>query len=98
MATSKVFLLGTLEDLGTEEFKKFKWYLQQSEVLEAFPAIPKSRLENAERVDTVDEMVQTYCINTIKVTKMVLGKMNKNDLVENLSKHTSEPTGKSWFE
>ncbi|XP_045915869.1 NACHT, LRR and PYD domains-containing protein 3-like [Micropterus dolomieu] len=92
MATSKVFLLGTLEDLGTEEFKKFKWYLQQSEVLEAFPAIPKSRLENAERVDTVDEMVQTYHINAIKVTKMVLGKMNKNDLVENLSKHTSEPT------
>ncbi|XP_038583402.1 NLR family CARD domain-containing protein 3-like [Micropterus salmoides] len=92
MATSKVFLLQTLEDLGAEEFKKFKWYLQQSEVLEAFPAIPKSRLENAERVDTVDEMVQTYCINTIKVTKMVLGKINKNDLVGNLSKHASEPT------
>uniref|UniRef100_A0A8C4FBQ9 Pyrin domain-containing protein n=1 Tax=Dicentrarchus labrax TaxID=13489 RepID=A0A8C4FBQ9_DICLA len=56
-------LLGSLEDLVAEEFKKFKWYLQQSEVLEGFPAIPKGRLENADRVDTVDQMVQTYCIH-----------------------------------
>uniref|UniRef100_UPI0037E7B08D NLR family CARD domain-containing protein 3-like n=1 Tax=Semicossyphus pulcher TaxID=241346 RepID=UPI0037E7B08D len=92
MATSKVSLLGTLEDLGAEEFKKFKWYLQQSEVLEGFPAIPKSRLENADRVDAVDQMTQTYSINTVKVTRMVLEMINKNDLAENLSKTTTEPT------
>lgn len=95
MATSKVVLLETLENLGAGEFKKFKWYLQQSEVLEGFPSIPKSLLENTDREDTVDHMVQTYSINTIKVTKIVLGKIHKNDLVKDLSKNTLEPIGKS---
>ncbi|KAI3363959.1 hypothetical protein L3Q82_001551 [Scortum barcoo] len=82
----------SLEDLGDEDFKKFKWLLQQPEVLDGFPAIPKSRLEKADRVDTVDQMVHTFSINTIKVTKKVLGKMNQNDLEKNLSNTTSEPT------
>lgn len=96
MVTPKEVLLGTLEDLGDEDFKKFKWFLQQSEFLDDFSVIRKSRLENADRVDTVDQMVQTYCINTIKVTRMVLGKLNRNDLVDNLSNSISEPTGKSY--
>ncbi|XP_071324043.1 NACHT, LRR and PYD domains-containing protein 3-like isoform X2 [Trachinotus anak] len=91
MATPKEVLLGTLEDLGAEDFKKFKWYLQQQEVLEGFPAIRKSQLENADRLDTVDQMLKTYCINTIRVLRMVLGKINKNDLVENLSNTKTEP-------
>ncbi|XP_051264991.1 NACHT, LRR and PYD domains-containing protein 3 isoform X4 [Dicentrarchus labrax] len=92
MGTPKQVVLGTLEDLGAEDLKIFKWYLQQSEVLAGFPAIPKSRLENADRVDTVDQMVQTYCINTIKVTRMVLEKMNLNNMVENLSNTITKPT------
>ncbi|XP_051265000.1 NLR family CARD domain-containing protein 3-like isoform X2 [Dicentrarchus labrax] len=90
MAASKRVLLATLEHLGTEEFRKFKWYLQG--VLESFPAIKKSQLENADREDTVDQMVQAYCINTIKVTTMVLREMNLNDLAEKLSIPTSKPT------
>lgn len=96
MATQKEVLLGILEDLGAEDFKKFKWYLQQKEVLEGFPAIRKSRLENADRVDTLEQMVQNYCINTIKVLKIVLVKMNKNDLMENIPNTISNPTGKSF--
>ncbi|XP_022614850.1 NLR family CARD domain-containing protein 3-like [Seriola dumerili] len=92
MATPKQILLMTLEDLGAEDFKKFKWFLQQKEVLEGFPSIPRTRLENADRMDTVDLMVQTYCINTIKVTRMVLVKMNQNDLVENFTDIISVPT------
>ncbi|XP_070705942.1 NACHT, LRR and PYD domains-containing protein 3-like [Pempheris klunzingeri] len=92
MATPQQVLLGTLEDLGAEDFKKFKWYLQQKGVLEGFTAIPKSRLENADRMDTVDQMVKTYCINTIKVTKMVLVLINQNDLVKNFPPTISEPT------
>ncbi|KAI3363969.1 hypothetical protein L3Q82_001567 [Scortum barcoo] len=92
MTTPKEVLLAALEDLGDEDFKKFKWLLQQPEVLDGFPAIPKSRLEKADRVDTVDQMVHTFSINTIKVTKKVLGKMNQNDLMKNLSDTTSEPT------
>uniref|UniRef100_A0A7N6FEE4 B30.2/SPRY domain-containing protein n=1 Tax=Anabas testudineus TaxID=64144 RepID=A0A7N6FEE4_ANATE len=85
MSTLTEVLLHTLEDLGDEDFKKFKWYLWQKGGLESFPAIRKSRLESADRLDTVDQMVQTYCINTVKVTKMVLVKINLNDLVENFS-------------
>uniref|UniRef100_A0A3B4T908 NACHT domain-containing protein n=1 Tax=Seriola dumerili TaxID=41447 RepID=A0A3B4T908_SERDU len=90
MVTPKEVLLGTLEDLGEEDFKKFKWYLREQGVLQGFQAIRESRLENADRMNTVDQMFQAYCINTIKVVRMVLGKMKKNDLVENLSKSTTE--------
>lgn len=96
MMTPKEVLLGTLEDLEDTDFKKFKWLLQQPEVLDGFPAIPRSRLENADRVDTVDQMVQTYSINTIKVARKALGKINQNDLVRNLSNTISEPTGRSF--
>ncbi|XP_071388902.1 NLR family CARD domain-containing protein 3-like [Centroberyx affinis] len=84
-------LLGTLEDLGDEEFKKFKWFLQQADILEGLPAIPKSRLEKADRQDTVDQMVQTYNQHSLEVTKKVLMKINRNDLVQSLSNTSSAP-------
>ena len=83
-----------LEDLRDDDFEKFKWYLQGS--LEGFKAIPQSRLEKANRFKTVDLMVEKYCINTIKVTRMILGKINRNDLLERLSNTISDPSGKSW--
>ncbi|XP_074472439.1 protein NLRC3-like isoform X2 [Sebastes fasciatus] len=88
METPEEALLRTLKDLGAKDFKEFKWYLQDPE---GFPAIPKSLLENADRVDTVDQMFLTYSINTIKVTRIILVKMNQNDLVKKLSKIISEP-------
>lgn len=95
MATHKEVLLQTLEDLGGDDFKKFKWILCQKGALEGFPSIPTSRLENADRLDTVDQMFQTYSTNTVKVTKMALVKIDKNDLLKNFKDTTSEPTGKS---
>ncbi|XP_078121232.1 protein NLRC3-like [Sander vitreus] len=89
METPQEVVLGILENLGSDDFEKFKWYLQG--VLKDFPAIPKSKLENVNRVNTVDTMFQTYSINTIKVTRIVLVKINQNDLVENLSNIISEP-------
>lgn len=95
MATPKELLLGVLEDLGNEELKIFQWFLQQSDILEDFRAIPKSRLEKADRQDTLDVMVQTYENDAVEVTKMVLSKMKRNDLVQNLSNISSRPRGKS---
>uniref|UniRef100_A0AAX7VH69 NACHT domain-containing protein n=1 Tax=Astatotilapia calliptera TaxID=8154 RepID=A0AAX7VH69_ASTCA len=92
MATHKEVLLQTLEDLGGDDFKKFKWILCQKGAMEGFPSIPTSRLENADRLDTVDQMFQTYSTNTVKVTKMALVKIDKNDLLKNLKDITSEPT------
>uniref|UniRef100_A0A8C9X976 Pyrin domain-containing protein n=1 Tax=Sander lucioperca TaxID=283035 RepID=A0A8C9X976_SANLU len=93
METPKEVLLRTLEDLGAEDFEKFKWYLQG--VLKDFPAIPKSKLENVNRVNTVDMMFQTYSINTINVTTIVLVKIHQNVLVQNVSNIIYEPAGKS---
>ncbi|XP_078142474.1 protein NLRC3-like [Centroberyx gerrardi] len=87
MATFVELLFKTLEDLGDEEFKSFKWFL--AECLEGFPAIPKSRLEKADRQDTLDQMVQTYNTNTLEVIKKVLMKINRNDLVQSLSNTSS---------
>ncbi|XP_045917398.1 NACHT, LRR and PYD domains-containing protein 3-like [Micropterus dolomieu] len=91
METHKKVLLQTLEKLNAEDFKKFKWYLLQKELLEGFPTLPKSQLEKADRMDTVDHMVQIYSINTIEVARIVLVLMNQNDLVKNLSNTISVP-------
>lgn len=89
-------LLRALKDLGDDELKEFKWYLQRSEVLERFPIIPRSHLDKADRPDTVNQMLQTYCENSLEVTKKVLRKIDRNDLVQILSDPNSEPlTGKS---
>ncbi|XP_067472275.1 NACHT, LRR and PYD domains-containing protein 12-like [Thunnus thynnus] len=80
-----VELLGTLEYLTDEEFKKFKWFLQQADVLEGFPAIQRSQLENTDRLDTVDQIVETYNKNAVEVTIMVLKRIKKNGLVQHLS-------------
>ncbi|KAF1373362.1 hypothetical protein PFLUV_G00259780 [Perca fluviatilis] len=91
MATPQEVVLGTLEDLGSEDFEMFKWYLQQEGALGDFPAIPTSKLENVNRVKTMDLMFHTYSMNAINVTRMVLIKINRNDLVRNLSNTISEP-------
>ncbi|XP_034070956.1 NACHT, LRR and PYD domains-containing protein 12-like, partial [Gymnodraco acuticeps] len=90
MATLKKILFRTLEQLGKEDFEEFKWYLQQ-EVL-GFEGIPKSRLEDACRTQTVDHMFLNYGINTNEVARNVLKEMNQNLLEEKLSNIPSEPT------
>ncbi|KAF3707872.1 hypothetical protein EXN66_Car001045 [Channa argus] len=91
MMTVTERLLQTLEDLREEDFNKFKWYLWHKEALEGFQEIQKSRLEKATRLDTVDLMVQTHCINIVNVAKLVLVKINQNNLLENFS-DISEPS------
>ena len=87
-------LLNTLEDLSDEEFKKFKWFLQQREILVGFQAIPKNQLENADRLDTVDKIIQTFSHQSVEVVKLVLKKTRRNDLVEKLSNISTGAQGK----
>ncbi|XP_026196957.1 NLR family CARD domain-containing protein 3-like [Anabas testudineus] len=89
--TREELLLRALKDLGDNELKEFKWYLQKSDVLGSFPIIHKSQLDKADRTDTVDQMLQTYCEKTLEVTKKVLRKLHRNDLVLILSDPNSEP-------
>nr|XP_024656631.1 NACHT, LRR and PYD domains-containing protein 3 [Maylandia zebra] len=79
-------LLNTLEDLGDEEFNKFKWFLQQTDVIQGPMTIKKSRLETTSRWDTVDLMVQTYRLSgAVEVTRRVLKRIGRNDLLLSLS-------------
>ncbi|KAM3863769.1 NACHT, LRR and PYD domains-containing protein 3-like [Diretmus argenteus] len=92
MAAPKQQLLRTLEDLKDEELKRFKWFLQQADVLADYPAIPTCQLERADRCDTVDQMVQTYGLpGALEVTRKVLVEINRNDLAQSLSNSSSGP-------
>ncbi|CAI5672457.1 unnamed protein product [Oreochromis niloticus] len=91
MTTPKEVLLGILEDLGGDDFEKFKWYLKNNGSVEGLRAIPESKLENAERMKVVDLMFHTYSINTFEVTKNLLGSINRNDLLENLNDIIPDP-------
>ncbi|XP_030000099.1 uncharacterized protein LOC115426235 [Sphaeramia orbicularis] len=79
MAAFKETLLKILEDLNDSDFKKVKLFLENEK-----PRIPVSKLEDADRIDTVRRMVQTYYTNTQKVTVRILKKMERTDLVKKL--------------
>ncbi|XP_032366429.1 zinc finger protein RFP [Etheostoma spectabile] len=86
-----VDLFNTLENLKEEELAKFKWHLQQ-DVLEGFQPIKVSKLENAERQDTVDVMVSTYQLEgALTLAKKVLENIDRNDLVQSLPDTDSGP-------
>lgn len=87
-------LLKTLEELGDDEFKQFKWYLKQSDNLEGSSVIPKSHLDKVDRPDTVDKILQTYNQQSVEVLKKTLKKINRNDLVEELSNTSTGVRGK----
>uniref|UniRef100_A0A8C9Z2H4 Pyrin domain-containing protein n=1 Tax=Sander lucioperca TaxID=283035 RepID=A0A8C9Z2H4_SANLU len=93
-----VDLFNTLEDLREDEFKQFKWWLQQQDLLEGYQRIKVSKLENADRQDTVDVMVNTFHLHgALKVTKKVLEMIYRNDLVQSLPDASSGPEGQSIF-
>ncbi|KAM6939566.1 LOW QUALITY PROTEIN: NACHT, LRR and PYD domains-containing protein 3-like [Xenentodon cancila] len=83
-------LLNILEELGDEEFHKFKWFLQQVDSLQGLPAIKKIHLQTANRTDTVDLVVQTYRLHgAVGVTRKLLEKLMRNDLLKSLSASSS---------
>ncbi|XP_051237191.1 NACHT, LRR and PYD domains-containing protein 12-like isoform X3 [Dicentrarchus labrax] len=85
---TKEVLLNTLDDLGEDDFKRFKWFLKY-ERLKDSSTIPRNKLGKAKTWETVDLMIQTYTLpGAVEVTKRVLKKINKNDLLQNL-----EPKG-----
>ncbi|XP_062296766.1 NACHT, LRR and PYD domains-containing protein 12-like [Scomber scombrus] len=82
---AKLDLLNILDDLKDDEFKNFKWCLMDEKVGDIKP-IKKKDLSKAETRDVVDLMVQKYGFaGAVEVMKSVLKKINRNDLVEELS-------------
>uniref|UniRef100_A0A8C7JQ57 Pyrin domain-containing protein n=1 Tax=Oncorhynchus kisutch TaxID=8019 RepID=A0A8C7JQ57_ONCKI len=79
-------LLDILEELGRGDLKKFQWYINKG--VEEFPSISEGQLEDADRLVTVDRMVQSYCDEgAVKITVEILRKMGRNDLAEELKEN-----------
>uniref|UniRef100_A0AAQ4RZH4 B30.2/SPRY domain-containing protein n=1 Tax=Gasterosteus aculeatus aculeatus TaxID=481459 RepID=A0AAQ4RZH4_GASAC len=93
MEKVKKDLIKTLKQLKDPEFKQFKWFLRTHLSLEDSRSIPPCDLENADRMDAVDLMVQCYDTDSVHVAMKVLEEMQMNGLAETLSKtnSTGEP-------
>lgn len=68
-------LLEMLQNLGEEELKLFHFYLQ-NEPVDHFPTIRKSRLENADRIKTVNVMIQTFSDDALEVARSIIMMIN----------------------
>ncbi|XP_049903400.1 uncharacterized protein LOC126392168 [Epinephelus moara] len=90
MAAVKQLLLETLNDLSDKELKKFKWFL---ELIVSQKDLPDVSLEfgfTNDRAEIVDVMLQTYSQQSVPLTREVVKKMNRIDLMQRLSKPSSE--------
>ena len=81
MGAQKI-LLESLNDLSSDELNQFKSLI---ELEESFPRILRGQLKVANTDETVDLMVKTFSGKCVNMTKMVLKKMNRTDLVQRLS-------------
>nr|XP_046191652.1 NACHT, LRR and PYD domains-containing protein 3-like [Oncorhynchus gorbuscha]XP_046191653.1 NACHT, LRR and PYD domains-containing protein 3-like [Oncorhynchus gorbuscha]XP_046191654.1 NACHT, LRR and PYD domains-containing protein 3-like [Oncorhynchus gorbuscha] len=80
-------LLAVLDDLSSDELKRFKWHLTTEQQLDGFPHIPKGRMETSDGLDIVDQMVQKYRGNVaVQITLDILKKISRNDLAEKLNR------------
>ncbi|TWW53221.1 Neoverrucotoxin subunit beta [Takifugu flavidus] len=85
-------LLNVLENLTEEEFAKF--YLKDPGIMGGFNPIKNYQLETRERTVVVDLMVNAYKDQgAVEVTKKILEKIPRNDILQNLSAVSSDPTG-----
>ncbi|XP_062297249.1 NACHT, LRR and PYD domains-containing protein 3-like [Scomber scombrus] len=88
-------LLNILDDLTDKEFENLKWSLKYEKVGD-IPPIKESPLSKAERRNVVDLMVQKYeFTGAVEVTKSVLKKISRNDLVTKLPTISSGAEGQS---
>ncbi|XP_063761303.1 NACHT, LRR and PYD domains-containing protein 3-like [Eleginops maclovinus] len=89
MATVRVLLLETLENLLQQELKSFQFRLL-NDVPDGFLPIPKFCLEDADRHDTVNVMVQKYNQQAVELARKILGNIGRNDLAQKLAQKSSE--------
>lgn len=74
-------LLEILEELDNAELERFQWYLERAH---EWPPIPRSKLQGANRANTVDRMFETYPDEAVRVSVRILQLMNRNDLVSQI--------------
>lgn len=90
MASVQEIILDILLELVDEDLKTFQFYLY-STPCKGFPQIPKSRVHGADRVCTVDHLVQTYGYDgAVMVTVDILERMKLKLWAETLKKKYDE--------
>uniref|UniRef100_A0A672K595 Pyrin domain-containing protein n=1 Tax=Sinocyclocheilus grahami TaxID=75366 RepID=A0A672K595_SINGR len=84
MASDKVLLLNSLKDLRETELKEFQWHLKNDH-----ESISESEMEKADRLKTVDKMVECFGPEeALRITVKILKKINQSNLaVELENKH-----------
>ncbi|XP_067296750.1 pyrin domain-containing protein 1-like [Pseudorasbora parva] len=83
MATTQTVILNALKDLRDKEFKEFKWHLLNGGLTDS--CIPRGSLDDADRHEVVDLMVQKYKESEAgRLAVKALHKINLNDLAEKL--------------
>ena len=83
MNTISDILIRILYSLNSDDFKRFKRYLQRQ------GKIPWQKLENANVDETVDMIVQTYCEKKcVSVVSGILKEMHLNQLALDLEEGT----------
>ena len=94
MTQPKQKLLETLEELSFLEIEEFKSFLQTFK-MKHLPKILSVRIERADStVDLVELMVEIWGQQSVEMTREVLKKMNRADLVHSLSDTSSASKGK----
>nr|XP_040048327.1 NLR family CARD domain-containing protein 3-like [Gasterosteus aculeatus aculeatus] len=93
MEKVKEDIIKMLKELKEDEFKDFKWYLENNSSPEDLRKIPACDLENADRRQTVDLMVWCYDTDSVQVAREVLKKIPRMDLLDKLPQipPTSKP-------
>nr|XP_033495575.1 uncharacterized protein LOC117265273 isoform X13 [Epinephelus lanceolatus] len=90
MAAVKQLLLETLNDLSDKELKKFKWSLEWTVSQKNLPDFSPELSDTTNREEIVDVMLRTYSQQSVQLTREVVKKMNRTDLMQRLSKPSSE--------
>ncbi|XP_059411092.1 protein NLRC3-like [Carassius carassius] len=87
MASVKELLVNSLNELVKDDLKKFQWYLNDHKP----QGIPKSEMENADVLDTVDKMVERFgAEEAVKITVNLLREMNQNILAKVIENKKTE--------
>ncbi|RXN10920.1 LRR and PYD domains-containing 6-like protein [Labeo rohita] len=93
MASVSEQLLAALDDLVTDELKRFKWHLKNHKGCSA------AALEKADAPDTVDLMMKRFGEEkAVTITVGILRKMNHNHVAEQLEKKQKQAQAKSSIE
>ncbi|XP_034624066.1 up-regulator of cell proliferation-like [Trachemys scripta elegans] len=87
--TLRDHLLLTLEDLGEDELKKFKFKLHEMPLKEGYEHIGRGTLKKVDVIDLTDKLISCYEGNyAVEVTVEALKSINERDLAEKLAKAT----------